>query len=110
MASNWHLHQDDGILVLSLVDDLDLESAPALASVPLNGIDLVVADCRNVRFLDSRGVAALIQLYHRLAVTGGELRLVVTPESMPDRVLRMAEIDSLVPLFANLDDAVAGVS
>jgi anti-anti-sigma factor len=86
-------------------DDLDLQGASVL-EFPIDGAQVVVVDARHVTFLDSAGIGALVTLYHRVSSHGAALRRVVKPDTMPRRVLQIAQIGELIAFYIDRDQGV----
>jgi anti-anti-sigma factor len=99
--------RDEATLVVDVADDLDMQGA-SVSEFPLDGAQVVVVNARHVSFLDSAGIGALVALYHRVTGHGAVLRLVVNPDSMVRRVLRVARIDELIAFYSDHDEAVRG--
>jgi anti-anti-sigma factor len=96
---------DEATLIVDVVDDLDMQGASVL-EFPLDGTRMVVGNARDVTFLDSAGLGAIVELYHRVGRHGAVLRLVVNPDSMVRRVLQITQIDELIPFSSDRDEAV----
>jgi anti-sigma B factor antagonist len=91
--------------VLVVSGELDVYEAPAFRAELLSIIDeghrRVVVDCAGMAFIDSAGLAALVDAQRRLVGIDGQLVLrAVRPSSR-----RIFEITDLVTLFA-FEDAV----
>ncbi len=76
-------------LVLSARGDLDLSSAPrlatALSGLP-HGAERVVVDLSRVDLVDATGIGLLVGLQQRLAHHGGRLVLAGCPSPLVDRL------------------------
>jgi len=95
-----------GSTVVRVRGELDLATAPQLDEA-LGGIDPgghVVVDLSEVGFLDSSGLAVLLQARQRLGADGAELRLVVSRPSIL-RVLEVTGLMAVFPVFDTLGDA-----
>jgi anti-sigma B factor antagonist len=91
---------DDPAPVLVVSGELDVYEAPAFRSELFSIIDeghpRVVVDCSGMAFIDSAGLAALVDAHRRVAANDGQLVLRgVRPSSR-----RIFEITDLVTLFA----------
>jgi anti-anti-sigma factor len=97
--------------VLVLTGELDVYEAPVFRSELFSIIDeghrRVVVDCAGMAFIDSAGLATLVDAQRRLAANDGQLVLRAVRSSSR----RIFEITDLVTLFA-FEDAVddAGLS
>jgi anti-anti-sigma factor len=77
-----------------------------LGAVPNDALTLVV-DLASCRYLDSAAIEVIFDLARRLGRRRQELRLVV-PESSPlGRVLTLTDVNSVAPVHASLDSALA---
>jgi anti-sigma B factor antagonist len=85
--------------VLVVTGELDVYEAPAfrneLFAVIDEGHDRVVVDCAGMAFIDSAGVAAMVEAQRRLAGRSGELVL----RGVRPAARRIFEITDLAQLF-----------
>jgi anti-sigma B factor antagonist len=90
---------DDGAPVLAVTGELDVYEAPALRTELFAIVDeghaRVVVDCAGMGFIDSAGLAVLVDAQRRLAGHGGEL--VLRGLRLPAR--RIFEITDTIGLF-----------
>jgi anti-sigma B factor antagonist len=98
--------------VVSLAGELDLSTIPLLEEQLLEELrskDGVVVDLTRVSFIDSSGIALLIQ---GLRATGHAcvLNTVIAEGSQVDRVFRLAGIDRALPLFTARAAAVEALN
>jgi anti-sigma B factor antagonist len=82
---------------IRLAGDIDLATVPQLRQVldahARNGQTMVI-DLRDVEFIDSMGLAALVRARHRALSRGARLVLVAPPESVY-KVFRLTRLDEL---------------
>lgn len=71
------------------------------------GVHLVVVDFSASAYIDSSGLGALVSLGKRLRESGGDLRLTGLNDDLRT-LFELTRLDSLFPLFASRDDALAG--
>jgi anti-anti-sigma factor len=86
--------------VVSLAGELDLSTIPRLEKqllAQLRSKDGVIVDLTRVTFIDSSGIALLIQAFR--AEDAGALKTVIAEGSQVERVFRLAGIDRALPLF-----------
>jgi len=74
----------------------------SLASVPKRG---VIVDLTGVPFLGSMGIGQLIQNAQAVKSRGGHMVLIAVGSSSVMTSLKMAGIDTLIPIFDNPSDA-----
>jgi anti-sigma B factor antagonist len=87
--------------VVSLAGELDLSTIPQVEKElfeQLRSKDGVVVDLTDVSFIDSSGIALLIQAF-RAGDDVGPMNTVITEGSQVERVFRIAGIDRALPLF-----------
>lgn len=81
---------------LAVAGELDMATGPRLDEelrrAQADGHRRVVLDMVNVTFFDSTGLQVALDADVRARETGHELVIVVTPDSEPLRVLRLAEV------------------
>jgi len=66
---------------------------------------LLVVDLSGVRFISSAGIGALLKLHRRMLPVGCQVKLAAAhPET--DRILRMTNIQSVVPMVATVSEAL----
>lgn len=83
----------DGALVVAPHGDLDVASTPALTAALAGAAgDEVLVDLRGVAFIDSSGVAGLLEAWRRSTESGGRLRCVAGPPEV-QRVFALVELD-----------------
>ena len=105
------VQRHDSAVVAHLSGEVDMTNAAfvrdeLLAAVPNDALTLIV-DLAGCRYLDSAAIEVIFDLARRLARRRQELRLVV-PESSPlGRVLTLTDVNSVAPVHASLDSALA---
>jgi anti-anti-sigma factor len=97
----------DGYFVVSVQGELDMVTAPQLEQALAGCSDGVpiIADLRNVTFLASHGIRALFR-----ERSGGQVALVVEPESHITRLLDIVDNNHQMPVFPGLQAAIQGVT
>lgn len=96
--------------VLALDGEIDLVSAAtvreSLAAIVNDHTDrTVVIDLRDVTFMDSSGVGALLSAYRPLKLQQRPL-LVAEPQPIVARVLGITNVERLIPVVETVDQAV----
>jgi anti-sigma B factor antagonist len=106
-----HVRLHDGYLVVGFDNArLDALVAPELGDF-LNGVNSAAAQCvvfdlSRVEVADSSALAAILRACRRMAA-GVEVRI-VAPSTQVARLLRITEVDRLVPVYVNLESALCG--
>ena len=91
------VREEDGVTVASLSGEVDLESSPRARELLLGLVRSgrrVLVDLSAVAYIDSSGVASLIEAF-QLARRG-----------IPVRVLELARLDRVFTIHATLEDAL----
>ena len=103
------VREEQGRLVIELGGEIDLDRAPEVRKLLLDcvgrGRDLLV-DLSAVAYLDSSGVASLIEAMQVANKNGTALRLFAA-SSQVVRVFELARLDQVFPMHADLDAALA---
>jgi anti-sigma B factor antagonist len=103
----------DGVLVLSVLGEVDLTTAPELTRAIELVPDLtsrVVVDLSGVTFLDSSGINALVSGKRTLEESGVGLGVVTAPAGPVRRVFEITQLTGALGVVDSLDDALAGAA
>lgn len=100
---------DKGTLVEG-VGEVDLTTAPLLREPLMEAVNSaekspVIVDLSRVDFIDSAGLALLVEARKRLAPEGRTLHILLTQGRQPERVLKLGRFDTIMNLayeFASL--------
>jgi len=102
----------DGVCVLRLqgrfVTGSDAELVSAQNSLEEMGISKAIVDLRAVPYIDSTGLAFIVELHKSLVSRGGQLMLADANQRVRD-VLEMTRIGEVIPLFQEVEDAEAAL-
>jgi anti-sigma B factor antagonist len=100
-----------GITKVTLEGRLDIENAPAVDSW-MQAIaavqNSVLVDLRNVSFLGSMGLRALVSPALAIRGRGGKMVL-FGPNEMVSKVLKVSGIESMIPVHHELQSALAAL-
>jgi anti-sigma B factor antagonist len=95
--------------VLQITGDVDVYTAPQVRDRVIrllaDGVRHVIADLREVSFLDSTGLGALVGSLKRLREQGGTLELVV-PDGRIMTIFRVTGLDRVFALHPSFPDAI----
>jgi len=98
-------------VIVKLSGDIDLHSSPELRAVLLELVkdkaELIVVDLSGVVYMDSSGLATLIECLQGLRSYSGELRLAAVPPKVRD-VFDLAQLGRLFKSYASVEEAVTG--
>jgi len=102
------IEAEGGGCTLSLAGELDMANAATLETeldrAAGAGASPITVDMRELEFIDSTGIAALVAAHRRLNAHGGErIRLVRSRASAVRRVMDLTGLDTELP-FVGLDD------
>ena len=99
----------EGVPVVTAPEEIDLANAAALRAALLEAAGpehpLVVVDMSQTRFCDSTGLNVLVVVDRLARARGGEVRLVVTSESVI-RIVKLTGVDRFIPIYASLEEAL----
>ncbi len=102
---------DDGLRIVDVRGEIDLAAAPELSEHLVGaedaGVRAVVVDLCRVTFLDSSGLAALLNARKRLLAADIPLVLACEPEGRPARILEVTGLRTVMQIAPTRDDAVA---
>ncbi|MFJ4526293.1 STAS domain-containing protein [Streptomyces sp. NPDC088810] len=97
-----------GVHVVALAGDIDHTTVGTFhqaLTVQDDSAPHTVVDFRDVTFMDSSGINALVAANNTAQTRGGWLRLARTPTRVAG-LLRIVGLDAILPLYPTLDDAL----
>lgn len=106
---NHSVREERGALVVALSGDVDLESSPRARTVLLDCVGQrkpVLVDMSDIAYIDSSGVASLVEAFQS-ARKGGTRFALVSVSDAALRVLQLARLDKVFAIHATLEDAFA---
>lgn len=99
----------DGVPVVDVKGDVDMHTSPALlqalSRLTEDSRRLIVVNLAEVDFMDSSGVATLVQALKEVRPHGGQIRL-AAPGGNVTRVFKLSNLTSLFPSYATVEEAV----
>ena len=106
------LRVEQGALVIAFEGDVDLEHSPKARQVLLDGIEQgksIFVDMSGVTYIDSSGVASLVEAFQLAKRRGLGFALVeVSPAAL--RVLNLARLDKVFVIHDTLAEGLDGSS
>ncbi len=99
----------DTATVVALRGDVDLESSPRARKILLDALDTAPAllvDMSGVSYIDSSGIASLVESFQTGRANGKRFVLVAVSEPAL-RVLQLARLDRVFDIHGSVDDALA---
>ena len=99
-----------GIEILSMPAELDLATADGLVEQGYAAIArsarLLLLDLTGLSFCDARGLSAFVRIANHADAAGCGFAL-IAPRPPVAKILRISGLDSRLPVFATIDDALA---
>jgi anti-sigma B factor antagonist len=97
-------------VIVVLRGDVDLEQSPRARQVLLAAVGqarAVIADLSGVGYMDSSGVASLVEAFQAARSRGGRFALAAVSTSVL-RVLELARLDRVFTIHATVEEAQRG--
>ena len=107
-----HKGEESGASLIRAVGDIDLSTTPQLrqaveemiAQLPSDGeLRYMVLDIREVPFIDSAGLALLVEIRKRFHNTC-RLAVLIAASTQPERVLRLGRFDTFLIIGYSLEE------
>jgi anti-anti-sigma factor len=92
--------------VLHVFGDADIATSPELET-SIHEVDSslpLIVNLAECRFIDTTAISVLIRTFKRL---GDRFRIVVTPQSHVERVLKITHLPSIMSVTASVEDSLA---
>jgi len=101
--------QDTKGALIEATGEVDLTTAPQLREALMAAIggaekSPVIVDLSHVDFIDSAGLALLVEARKKLAPQGRALNVLLTPSRQPERVLKLGRFDTIMILAYSLSE------
>jgi anti-sigma B factor antagonist len=98
----------EGASIVVLKGDVDLESSPAAREVLLKSVEgagKVLVDLSSVTYIDSSGVASLVEALQAAKRNSGRFALVAASDPTR-RVLELARLDKVFTMYTTVDEGL----
>jgi anti-sigma B factor antagonist len=108
---NHEVKEQGGAVIVALEGDVDLQSSPDARKVLLECVGKrmpVLVDLSKVGYIDSSGVASLVESLQSARKSGSTLILVLVSEGAR-RVLELARLDKVFTICDTIEDGLAEV-
>ncbi len=105
---NHKIKEEKGVVIVSLEGDVDLQSSPEARKVLLECVGRkmpVVVDLSGVGYIDSSGVASLVESLQSARKAGNTLVLAAVSEGAL-RVLQLARLDKVFTICDSIEDGL----
>ena len=104
--------EQQGALVIAFDGDIDLQTSPLARGALLESVGKgksILVDLSGVGYIDSSGVASLVESFQAARKAGQELILVAVSDGAL-RVLKLARLDKVFTICDTVDDGIAALS
>ena len=105
------IREERGAVIVEFSGDVDLQSSPEARKVLLECVGRkqpVLVDLSDVRYIDSSGVASLVEILQTARKQGTDLALVAVSEGAL-RVLQLARLDKVFTICDTVEDGLDAV-
>jgi len=105
------ISERDGAVIVGFSGDVDLQSSPDARKILLECVAKkmpVLVDLSKVNYIDSSGIASLVESLQTARKGGGNLLLVSVSEAAL-RVLELARLDKVFTICGSIDDGLASL-
>lgn len=105
------ISEQGGTVVVSFIGDVDLQTSPDARKVLLDCVSKgvpVLVDLSKVGYIDSSGVASLVESFQNAKKAGQDLVLVSVSDGAL-RVLKLARLDKVFTICGTIEDGLAAV-
>jgi anti-sigma B factor antagonist len=102
------IREEAGVVIAAFTGEVDLENSPKAREVLLDCIgrgQKVLVDLSGVEYIDSSGVASLVEAFQKAKKGGTEFAL-VSVNTAARRVLELARLDKVFVIHENLSDGL----
>jgi len=106
---SYEIRNVNGAAVVSLTGDVDLQTSPVVRQKLLESLDghaRVVVDLSAVNYIDSSGVASLVEAFQVSRKKGASFSL-ASVSSAAMRVLSLARLDKVFTIHPSVEAALA---
>ena len=106
---NCEIRDEGDAAVIALSGDIDLESSPKVRTALLDCVgskQAVVVDMSAVAYIDSSGVASLVEAFQSARKNGSRFMLARVSDAAM-RVLELARLDKVFTIIESVEDGLA---
>ncbi len=107
----YKTREEGGAQIVSFTGDIDLQSSPEVRKVLLAGVEegsAVLVDLSGVEYIDSSGVASMVESFQNARKKNQGYVLVSVSEAAM-RVLQLARLDKVFDICDSVDEALEKV-
>lgn len=102
------ISEKQGASVVAFTGEVDLESSPAAREILLKCLEStskVIVDLSEVSYIDSSGVASLVEALQAAKKNGSQFSLAAASEPTR-RVLELARLDKVFTMYGSVDEGL----
>ncbi len=102
------VREQQGYHIIALTGEIDLESSPKARQILLETIDRsakVLIDMASVTYIDSSGIATLVEAFQRTKKKEGYLAFICLSQAVV-RVLTLARLDKVFIIHTDMESAI----
>jgi anti-sigma B factor antagonist len=107
------IERNGPIAIVRVAGDVDLYTSPQLRKVLLDlageTTRYLILDLEKVTYMDSSGLASLVEGLQRMEKYGGRL-LLCSLQEMVQNVFELSRLDTVFPIFEDLETAQSSLS
>lgn len=106
------IRDEQGVNIVSFSGDVDLQSSPEARKVLISCVDQgksLLVDLSGVGYIDSSGVASLVESFQRSRKHGLGFVLVAVSDGAL-RVLKLARLDKVFTICDTVEDGLANIA
>ena len=108
---NYQTRKEQDATVVAFEGDVDLQSSPDARKVLLEMVGKgkpIMVDLSEVGYIDSSGVASLVESFQAARKSGQDLVLISVSDGAK-RVLELARLDKVFTICDTLEDGIAAI-
>lgn len=108
---NYQTREEQGAAIVSFEGDVDLQSSPEARKILLETVGKglpIMVDLSQVGYIDSSGVASLVESFQAARKAGQDLVLISVSDGAK-RVLQLARLDKVFTICDTLDEGIAAI-
>ncbi len=102
-----HVREEQGFHIVTLTGEIDLETSPQARKTLLDTVDQttkVLIDMASVTYIDSSGIATLVEAFQRAKKKGAYLAFICLNPAVV-RVLTLARLEKVFTIHQDLESA-----
>lgn len=106
---SYEIREVSGAAIVALTGDVDLQTSPAVRQKLLESLEkhnCIVVDLSAVHYIDSSGVASLVEAF-QVSRKKGAIFSLASVSSAAMRVLSLARLDKVFTIHASVEAALA---